>query len=128
MTEIDMSLEEQLRNWTSQTPPWEVDGVTGFFHDMKLLNKKGEEVYKQFWERYCKNRSYEPRPVLCKSDLVMRLENSIEQELGAEISNLDIHVDTWSGGQPFSYLVHLSLRVLVAQDKENSQPYKEKIE
>lgn len=126
MLENEVSIEEQLRSWTSQTPPWEVEGVIEFFHDMKLLNKDGEKLCEKFYERYCKNRSYEPRPVLSKSDLVMRIENSIEQEMGVEPEYINIDSGKTTSGFPVFYDVTLRLKIPVAQDKDSPNPYKEK--
>ena len=53
---IKETLEEDLRFWMFDTNEETVDEVLEFLKDRNLLNKRGMELYNDFWKRYVRKR------------------------------------------------------------------------
>lgn len=49
---IKETLEEDLRFWMFDTDEETIDEVLEFLKDRNLLNKRGMELYNDFWNRY----------------------------------------------------------------------------
>ena len=45
---------EELSNWASEVEPEIIDLVFEYLNDKECLNKKGEKLAHQFWEKYIK--------------------------------------------------------------------------